>query len=63
MKTHLVQVLLRAGNKEVRSIEVKTEDDVWTMRAKIRVEIEREVQYGTLRSIRGLDWYIDSVEL
>lgn len=63
MKTHLVMVLLRSGNKEVRTQEITTDDDVWTMRAKVRKQVEQEIQYGSLRSIRDLDWYIDSVEL
>lgn len=63
MKKHLVMVLLRSGDKEVRTEVVTTDDNVWTMRAKMRTQIEREIQYGSLRSIRDLDWYIDSVEL
>lgn len=63
MKKHLVMVLLRSGDKEVRTEVVTTDDGIWTMRAKMYKQIEREIQYGSLRSIRDLDWYIDSVEL
>lgn len=63
MKKHLVMVLLRSNNKEVRTMEIETSECLFEMRARVRKQIETEIQYGSLRSIRDLDWYIDSVEL